>query len=154
MNRFNSLTLVCQQRIGEVAASRLALPKTQLITGYSHEAGREESAGETRRFGNLLSFTPAPPIFGASRGRNLSSETLLRCLWRFRPPPSRSHQLLRLVRLQHRGQESAGIVSFDGADFHVHKGMGLVPAIFDMPLLEKMKGTKSNRDFLDQMSRA
>ena len=45
-----------------------------------------------------------------------------------------------LYALQHRGQESAGIVSFDGADFHVHKGMGLVPAIFDMPLLEKMKG--------------
>lgn len=45
-----------------------------------------------------------------------------------------------LYALQHRGQESAGIVTYDGAEFQIHKGMGLVPAIFDMPLLEKMKG--------------
>ena len=46
-----------------------------------------------------------------------------------------------LYALQHRGQESAGIVSFDGDEFHVHKGMGLVPAIFDTPQLKTMKGS-------------
>ncbi|MBX3732663.1 MAG: amidophosphoribosyltransferase [Verrucomicrobiae bacterium] len=45
-----------------------------------------------------------------------------------------------LYALQHRGQESAGIVSFDGEDFNVHRGMGLVPAIFDMPLLKTLRG--------------
>lgn len=50
-----------------------------------------------------------------------------------------------LYALQHRGQESAGIVSFDEEKevFHVHKGMGLVPAIFDMPLLDKMTGASA-----------
>ena len=33
---------------------------------------------------------------------------------------------LGLHALQHRGQEATGIVSFDGARFHSHKGMGLV----------------------------
>ena len=32
--------------------------------------------------------------------------------------------------LQHRGQESAGIVSFDGSQFHVHRNLGLVSEIF------------------------
>ncbi|MBV8457706.1 MAG: amidophosphoribosyltransferase, partial [Acetobacteraceae bacterium] len=33
---------------------------------------------------------------------------------------------LGLHALQHRGQEATGIVSFDGARFHSHKGLGLV----------------------------
>ncbi len=33
---------------------------------------------------------------------------------------------LGLHALQHRGQEASGIVSFDGAHFHAHKGLGLV----------------------------
>jgi amidophosphoribosyltransferase len=33
---------------------------------------------------------------------------------------------LGLHALQHRGQEATGIVSYDGARFHSHKGMGLV----------------------------
>ncbi len=33
---------------------------------------------------------------------------------------------LGLHALQHRGQESAGIVSYDGARFHSHRGLGLV----------------------------
>lgn len=45
-----------------------------------------------------------------------------------------------LYALQHRGQESAGIVSTDGAHFYTHKGMGLVPAIFDGQVLHKLVG--------------
>lgn len=46
-----------------------------------------------------------------------------------------------LYALQHRGQESAGIVSYDGAQFCVHKGMGLVSQIFDGDVLESLPGT-------------
>lgn len=35
-----------------------------------------------------------------------------------------------LYAQQHRGQESAGIISWDGKAMHEHKGMGLVPDIF------------------------
>ncbi|MEO7300310.1 MAG: class II glutamine amidotransferase, partial [Verrucomicrobiota bacterium] len=45
-----------------------------------------------------------------------------------------------LYALQHRGQESAGIVSYDGAQFRVHKGMGLVSQIFDGDVLESLPG--------------
>ncbi len=38
---------------------------------------------------------------------------------------------LGLHALQHRGQEGAGIVSYDGRHFHPHRGLGLVGEIFD-----------------------
>jgi len=47
---------------------------------------------------------------------------------------------LGLYALQHRGQESAGIVSTDGADLHLHKGMGLVEEIFKPEVLLKLAG--------------
>lgn len=37
-----------------------------------------------------------------------------------------AHAALGLHALQHRGQEAAGIVSFDGAHFHSHKAVGLI----------------------------
>ncbi len=45
-----------------------------------------------------------------------------------------------LYALQHRGQESAGIVSSDGKRFHVHRGMGLVPQIFNGDVLHNLIG--------------
>ncbi len=45
-----------------------------------------------------------------------------------------------LYALQHRGQESAGIVSSDGRRVLEHKAMGLVPEIFNEQILEKLKG--------------
>lgn len=38
-----------------------------------------------------------------------------------------------LYALQHRGQESAGIVTCDNGTFYKHHGMGLVPQIFNDP---------------------
>src|SRR6266536_47984 len=46
-----------------------------------------------------------------------------------------------LYALQHRGQESAGIVSCDGKQFRVHKGMGLVPQIFNGEILHGLAGS-------------
>src|SRR6201996_3140186 len=41
-------------------------------------------------------------------------------------PDASAVTALGLHALQHRGQESAGIVSFDGKHFHSHRGLGLV----------------------------
>jgi amidophosphoribosyltransferase len=45
-----------------------------------------------------------------------------------------------LYALQHRGQESAGISTFDGVKLHKHKAKGLVSDVFDISLLESLKG--------------
>ncbi|ROT85473.1 putative amidophosphoribosyltransferase-like [Penaeus vannamei] len=50
---------------------------------------------------------------------------------------------LGLVALQHRGQESAGIVTSEGLgckQFHYHKGEGLVASTFRDENLQKLKG--------------
>ena len=47
---------------------------------------------------------------------------------------------LGLHALQHRGQESAGIVASDGLQLRAHKGMGLVSEIFTEPALESLHG--------------
>ena len=44
-----------------------------------------------------------------------------------------------LVMLQHRGQDSAGILTFDGR-FHLKKGSGLVNQIFDEKKISKLTG--------------
>lgn len=46
-----------------------------------------------------------------------------------------------LYALQHRGQESAGIVTSDGFHFHQHRGMGLVPQIFTSSVLRDLTGS-------------
>lgn len=47
---------------------------------------------------------------------------------------------LGLYALQHRGQEASGIVSGDGEQFYVQKGMGLVADIYNKTTLEKLPG--------------
>jgi amidophosphoribosyltransferase len=45
-----------------------------------------------------------------------------------------------LFALQHRGQESAGIVTSDGRQFRVHRGMGLVSQVFTGHALHDLAG--------------
>lgn len=47
---------------------------------------------------------------------------------------------LGLYALQHRGQEASGIVSGDGEQFFVHKGLGLVADLYDKSVLDKLPG--------------
>jgi amidophosphoribosyltransferase len=47
---------------------------------------------------------------------------------------------LGLHALQHRGQESAGIVSTDGSELHIAKGMGLVQEIFTPEVIHGLPG--------------
>ncbi|RCJ14853.1 amidophosphoribosyltransferase [Nostoc sp. ATCC 43529] len=46
-----------------------------------------------------------------------------------------------LYALQHRGQESAGIATFEGAKVHLHKDMGLVSQVFNESVLEQLPGS-------------
>jgi amidophosphoribosyltransferase len=50
-----------------------------------------------------------------------------------------------MFALQHRGQESAGIVTANGPNspFNTHKGMGLVSQVFSPQDLERLKGTRA-----------
>jgi amidophosphoribosyltransferase len=51
---------------------------------------------------------------------------------------------LGLHALQHRGQEATGIVSFDGARFHAHKGIGLVGDTYgDAKVMASLPGTRA-----------
>jgi amidophosphoribosyltransferase len=45
-----------------------------------------------------------------------------------------------LYALQHRGQESAGMVVSDGERVYTHKNMGLVSNVFNQEILEGLKG--------------
>ncbi len=47
---------------------------------------------------------------------------------------------LGLYALQHRGQESAGIVSTDGNELHLRRGMGLVEEVFPPEVLAQLPG--------------
>lgn len=46
-----------------------------------------------------------------------------------------------LYALQHRGQESAGIATFEGETVHLHKDMGLVSQVFNEIILQELPGT-------------
>lgn len=47
---------------------------------------------------------------------------------------------LGLYALQHRGEEAAGIATYDGKDIHLVKNRGLVADAITVPALEEMKG--------------
>jgi amidophosphoribosyltransferase len=55
-------------------------------------------------------------------------------------PEASNLTYLGLYALQHRGQESAGIVSADGKGLYAHKAMGLVSEIFGKDVLKKLPG--------------
>ena len=52
-----------------------------------------------------------------------------------------AHTALGLHALQHRGQESAGIVSYDGTHFNAHRSLGLVGDNFSSEkVMERLPG--------------
>ena len=55
-------------------------------------------------------------------------------------PEAEKLAYLGLHSLQHRGQESAGIVTSDGMSLHMHKAMGLVADIFTEDVLSRLVG--------------
>ncbi|HKS74611.1 MAG TPA: amidophosphoribosyltransferase [Terriglobales bacterium] len=59
----------------------------------------------------------------------------------YQHPEAEKLAYLGLHALQHRGQESAGIVTSDGLALHMHKAMGLVADIFVEDVLAQLRGT-------------
>jgi amidophosphoribosyltransferase len=56
-------------------------------------------------------------------------------------PDAAAHTALGLHALQHRGQEAAGIVSYDGRQFYTHRALGLISDNFSsIGIMEKLKG--------------
>ena len=58
----------------------------------------------------------------------------------FNHPEASNITYLGVHALQHRGQESAGIVTTDGHQLYSHRGMGLVADVFDKSMLSRLKG--------------
>jgi len=61
----------------------------------------------------------------------------------FGHPEAANLTYLGLYALQHRGQESAGIVASTGNDLNLHRAMGEVEEIFQPDVLSKLKGSSS-----------
>ena len=55
-------------------------------------------------------------------------------------PEASNLAYLGLYAMQHRGQESAGIISTDGTEFYSHKAMGLVSDIFPLDVIARLHG--------------
>lgn len=52
-----------------------------------------------------------------------------------------AHQIYDgLMMLQHRGQDAAGMVTYDGRQLHLHKGDGLVTDVFKEKEMQRMQG--------------
>ena len=58
-------------------------------------------------------------------------------------PDAANLTYLGLYAQQHRGQESAGIVSWDGEQLHAERGMGKVAEIFDERKLSELPGGRA-----------
>ncbi|HYM73095.1 MAG TPA: amidophosphoribosyltransferase [Stellaceae bacterium] len=59
----------------------------------------------------------------------------------FGHPDAAALAALGLHALQHRGQEAAGIVAYDGEQFNAHRGLGLVSDNFSSKdIIERLKG--------------
>ncbi|HET9753725.1 MAG TPA: amidophosphoribosyltransferase, partial [Myxococcales bacterium] len=61
----------------------------------------------------------------------------------FGHPEAANLSYLGIHALQHRGQESAGIASWDGKELHVHKAMGLVADIFGQEAIAGLPGSSA-----------
>jgi amidophosphoribosyltransferase len=59
----------------------------------------------------------------------------------FGSPQASAHTALGLHALQHRGQEAAGVVAYDGTHFYTHRALGLVGDNFNSAsIIDKLKG--------------
>jgi amidophosphoribosyltransferase len=109
---------------------------------------RERLAGEPRSCERSY-FDSARSHFGGERNDAVAERTHPRdecgVFAVFGHPNAAVLTYYGLFALQHRGQESAGIVTADGpgSPFVVHKDMGLVAQVFQPHDLERLKGSRA-----------
>jgi amidophosphoribosyltransferase len=85
----------------------------------------------------------AQPAPGAALHRFLADKPRDECgvFGIFGHPDSAAHTALGLHALQHRGQEAAGIVAFNGRHFNAHRDLGLVGDTFaSEAVMERLRG--------------
>ena len=63
----------------------------------------------------------------------------------FGHPEASTLAYLSLYALQHRGQESAGIIACDGDGLTRHAGLGLVSERFSREVLRSLPGSSASR---------
>jgi len=86
------------------------------------------------------SFTPLPGTNTAVEDDHPREECGLFGI--FGSPDAAPHTALGLHALQHRGQESAGVVVYDGEQFHSHRALGLVGDHFNsQTVMNRLQGS-------------
>lgn len=78
--------------------------------------------------------------FGTARTARVDAKEKCGLYGVFGMPDAARYVYQGLLALQHRGQESAGIVSSDGQTLHSHKGMGLVEEVFNAGSVSRLLG--------------
>ena len=85
-----------------------------------------------------MSASPQPPIFPDDRPHEECGLVGISGI-----PHAAELAFLGLYALQHRGQESAGIVSVENGTARMHKGLGLVADVFNASNLPALEGSTS-----------
>ncbi|HEU4724902.1 MAG TPA: amidophosphoribosyltransferase, partial [Candidatus Eisenbacteria bacterium] len=85
-----------------------------------------------------IPITENRPARGGAHGDHLREECGVFGIWG--APNAARLAYAGLYSLQHRGQESAGIVATDGAEYRLHRGVGLVSDVFGVGALDKLTG--------------
>ena len=84
-------------------------------------------------------FAPRPPASAGGLGGRPREECGIFGIFGY--PEAAAHTVLGLHALQHRGQEAAGIVSFDGKRFNSHRSLGHVGDHFNSErVVERLQG--------------
>ncbi|XP_026728785.1 amidophosphoribosyltransferase-like isoform X2 [Trichoplusia ni] len=125
----------CQDSCGSVNNSQAAMERLGMEGSSSCDRSHGEVKVNSKRFGRgavQSGLTHECGVFGAiSTGDWPTQVDVPQVI------------CLGLVALQHRGQESAGIVTSEGKNarhFNSHKGMGLINNIFNDEAMKKLKG--------------
>uniref|UniRef100_A0A2M4BIC5 Amidophosphoribosyltransferase n=2 Tax=Anopheles marajoara TaxID=58244 RepID=A0A2M4BIC5_9DIPT len=149
----------CQCALTATTAPERAAPDTvhdqiQPAITISLDAAMEKGSTTAAAAAATTSIVPRPAVAGKRSGRGAVSSGLTHECGVFGaiatgewPTQIDVAQVicLGLVALQHRGQESAGIVTSEGTgpgatNFNVHKGMGMINNIFTDDSMKKLRG--------------